>query len=167
MSVKHMLGQEAIEKLRKLAEGIDFCMFCTRIDKQPIASTPMSIQEVDDEGNLWFLADKNGEKYHNILSDDRVQLFFSGSKDYTFLSIYGYAALSRDQDRVDKYWNKMMEAWFEKGKEDPAITLIRVNPEDIRYWEPKDNKFVTLAKIVWSAVSGEPSDTGVEGKIKV
>lgn len=167
MSTENVLGQEGVEKLKTLVEGTDNCMFCTDLSEQPIHATPMSIQEVDDEGNIWFLASNTSEKYTNISKDNRVQLFFSNPGDYTFLSVYGLAGFSYDQARIDRYWNKMMEGWFEKGREDPSIVLVKVQPEDIRYWETKDNKLVTFAKVLWTAISGQKTNTGNEGKIEI
>jgi hypothetical protein len=48
-----------------------------------------------------------------------------------------------------------------------GIRLIKVTPEDIRYWETKDNKIVTFAKVLWTAVTGNKTDIGHEGKIDV
>lgn len=167
MSYKNVFGKEAVEKFKQLAESIDCCMFCTNLNNQPIATSPMSVQEVDELGNVWFLAHRMGEKGTNIKLDKSVQLFFGHPKDYTFMSVYGKADLVDDQARIDKYWNKMMEGWFEKGRQDPAITLIKVTPEEIRYWETKDNKIVTFAKVLWTAVTGNKTDIGHEGKIDV
>ncbi len=167
MSTENVLGKEGIDKLKSLAENIDFCMFCTDFSRLPVDASPMSVQEVDDQGNIWFLASKESEKYANISKDNRVQLFFSDPADFVFLSIYGMAGFSDDQARIDRYWNKMVEGWFEKGREDPSIILISVKPEDIRYWETRDNKLVTIAKVLWTAVSGNKTETGIEGKIEI
>ncbi len=167
MSKENIFGQEGIQKLKKLAEDIDICMFCTGLSERPIEVSPMSVQEVDDQGNIWFLASKDSEKYRNLSKEHSVQLLFSDNSSYRYLSVYGSAETSNDQTRIDKYWTKMMEGWFEKGKDDPNIVLIKVIPADIYYWDTKDMKMISFAKVMWTAVTGNKTDAGVEGSIEI
>lgn len=167
MSVENKSAEEGLTKLKDLAEGIDFCMFCTALSVHPIEVTPMSVQEVDENGNVWFLASKESDKYKNISKDAKVQLMFSDTSNFKFLTVYGEATISQDQAGIDKYWNKMMDAWFEKGKDDPNIILIKVEPQHSYYWDNKHNKMVTFAKMIFSAVTGAKTDGGQEGAINV
>ncbi|MHC8948859.1 pyridoxamine 5'-phosphate oxidase family protein [Sphingobacterium hungaricum] len=167
MSKENVSNEEGIEKLKKLAEGIDVCMLCTGLDEQPIEVTPMSVQEVDDSGHIWFLASKESDKYVNIKRTNSVQLLFADNSNYHYLSVYGEANFSEDQERIDQYWNKMIEAWFEKGREDPNIVLIRVKPFDCYYWDTKSNKMISILKMAYSAISGSKMDEGREGKIEI
>ena len=86
-------------------------------------------------------------------------------RDYNFLSVNGMAEVSRDKERVEKYWNKMMEGWFEKGKDDPRIRVLKVIPLEAHYWDNKSNKLMTLLKVAASAVSGTKMDIGREGEL--
>ncbi len=163
----HKSADEGLKKLKELAEGIDICMFCTALKEQPFEVSPMSVQEVDEEGVIWFIASKESDKYHNIQQDNNVHLMFSDTSNYRFLTVYGTASFSTDQNRIDKYWNKMMEGWFEKGKDDPNIVLIAIKPNDSYYWDTKHNKMITLAQTLYSAITGAKNDSGVEGSIQL
>jgi general stress protein 26 len=167
MSVENKTATDGVVKLKDLAEGIDFCMFCTALNTQPLEVSPMSVQEVDEDGNIWFLASKESEKYKNISADNKVQLLFSDTSNFKFLSVYGSAEISQDQVRIDKYWNLMVKGWFEKGREDPNIILIQVKPEDNYYWDTKSHKMISFAKTLISAVTGVKNDQGVEGSIDI
>lgn len=167
MSKEHILGIEGIQKLKEIAEGIDVCMFCTDLSARPAEVTPMSVQEVDDTGAIWFLASKSSDKFKNISKDSNVHLLFADNSNYRYLTVYGEAELSEDQSRIDKYWNIMVEGWFEKGREDPDIVLIKVAPTAIYYWDTKDHKMIAFAKVLWSAVTGNKADTGVQGSIDI
>lgn len=167
MSHENVFGTAGVKKLKELAEDIDFCMFCTALSVHPLETSPMSVQEVDEDGNIWFLASKSSDKCQNITKDAMVQLLFAKPSDFKFLTVYGEATLSADQTRIDKYWNKMMEGWFEKGRQDPDITLIQLKPTAINYWDTKEHKMITFGKVLWSSISGAKVDTGVEGQIKI
>ena len=68
MGDKKNLGhQQAIEKIIELANEIKTCMFCTYSGGR-LKSRPMSAQQIDEKGNIWFLSDKNRElqKNHSV-----------------------------------------------------------------------------------------------------
>lgn len=48
MSTEHIYNpEEGISKIKELAEGIDFCFFCTDLKNDFNDSGPMSVQEVN------------------------------------------------------------------------------------------------------------------------
>ncbi|WP_164111557.1 MULTISPECIES: pyridoxamine 5'-phosphate oxidase family protein [Sphingobacterium] len=168
MSTEHISNpKEGIAKIKELAEGIDFCFFSSDLKSEFIDSTPMSVQEVDKRGYIWFLASKDSTKCNNIVKSSTVQLYFAAPKDFKFLTVYGNADLVHDQNRVDRYWNKVTEGWFEKGREDPNIILIRVKPVKSHYWDTKHHKLASYALTLLSAVSGTNNDQGIHGDIEI
>ncbi|MDF2435907.1 MAG: ral stress protein [Bacteroidota bacterium] len=166
-TTKDLQNAEGIQKLKELAEDIKICMFCTELDKSPFETRPMATQEVDNEGVIWFLSDKESHKNHEIKNDDKVQLLYSKMSDSHYLSVYGTATVFRDQKKIDELWDDFAGAWFKKGKEDPNITLITVRPEDVYYWDTKNGKMVSLIKIAVAAITSKTNDDGVEGQIKI
>lgn len=166
MSTENLSDREAIEKLKTLVDKIDIGILCTYMPgSNKLHAIPMSRQEVDDAGNIWFLCSSESETYKNLESNKHVTLIFSDIKNYNFLSIDGHAEVSRDQERIEKYWNKMNEAWFEKGKEDPTIRVLKVTTNDGHYWDNKTNKLVTFLKMATSAVTGAKMDVGRSGTL--
>lgn len=168
MSTENLHNQEAIEKLKEMVDKIDIGMICSFTSESDYPhAVPMSRQEVDEEGNIWFIFSSESETYQHLQNNNKVSLLYAHVGDYNFLSINGTAEISRDQERIDKYWNKMIEAWFEKGKEDPHIRILKVIPGEAHYWDNKSNKLVTLMKVAASAISGQQLDIGREGKLNL
>lgn len=168
MSTENLQNQEAIEKLKGMVDDIDVGILCsfTAGSDYPHA-VPMSRQEVDNDGNVWFLFSSDSESHQHILNNSKVSLLYAHVGDFNFLSINGVAEISQDQARIDKYWNKMMEAWFEKGREDPRIRILKVTPLEAHYWDNKSNKLMTLLKIATSAVTSRRLDIGREGDLNL
>ncbi len=168
MSTENLHSEEATAKLRELVNKIDIGMLCTYpANETYVHAVPMSRQEVDGEGNIWYLFSSASTTYTNLTKNNKVSVLFAHVSDYNFLSINGVAEISDDRERIEKYWNKFVEAWFEKGKEDPHIRLLKVIPEDAHYWDNKTNKLVTFIKLAASAVSGQKLDIGREGSLDV
>ncbi len=168
MSTENLHDKEAIDKLKKLAEKTDIGMLCTHVkDTKHIHAVPMSTQEVDEEGNIWFLFSSESETYRHLQEDKTVCLLYSDIKNYNFLSIHGTTKISGSKELIDKYWNKMMEGWFEKGKDDRHIRVLKLIPSEAHYWDNKTNKLVTFLKVAVSALSGEKMDIGREGHLNI
>ncbi len=166
--IKNLVSSEAAKKIKEMAEDIKICMFCTELLQLPITTRPMSVQEVDDKGNLWFISSKQSNKNFEILKDDRVQLFFSKMSDSHYLSVFGNATIYRDKSKIEEVWSPIAKAWFEEGEDDPDVTVIKVKPSDAYYWDTKEGKVITLFKIAAAAITGGTAkDIGIEGQIKM
>lgn len=164
---ENLNNKESIDKLKSLVHDIKVAVFCTELTKVPIQSRPMSVQEVDDEGNLWFISSKTSNKNFEIQKDNQVQLFFSNVSNSQYLSLYGSATIYKDQEKIDELWTPIAKAWFDQGKEDPNVTVIKVTPSDAYYWDTKDGKIITLLKMASAAVFGNQPEIGVEGKLDI
>ncbi|MCW3104822.1 MAG: ral stress protein [Bacteroidetes bacterium] len=166
-NVKHLAYGEAIEKMKKLAEDINICMFCTG-SKLPFETRPMATQQVDSDGNFWFLSDSSSDKNMEIKEGTDVQLIYAKPGDSHFMSVAGKAIVLKDKPVIEGLWTPMAKAWFKGGVDDPNLTAICVKPEDAYYWDTENGKMVSLVKIAVAAMSNkETDDGGVEGKMKI
>jgi general stress protein 26 len=76
---KNLIGQEALDKIKALADKSGGCFFCTKIETgKRFETRPMAPEKIDDEGNFWFLSAKDSHKNAEIAADPAVQLLFSG-----------------------------------------------------------------------------------------
>lgn len=168
MSTENLKQDEAVQKLREIIDKIDIGMMTTYPVSDPyIHAVPMSRQEVDEDGSVWFLFSAESETFKHLQRDARISLLYADPQSYTFLSLNGQGTISNDQDRIDKYWNKMMEGWFEKGREDPNIRVLQVTPQSAHYWDTKSNKLVAFLKVAANALTGNKTDVGRQGDIEV
>ncbi len=164
---KNLNGEEAVEKLQDLVKNASTCMFATGLGNVPIHIIPMRVQETDYEGDLWFFSSADSTHNKHINADPRVQLIFANSPDMEFLTVFGTASITTDKDLIDRLWNPMVDAWFEGGKEDPNVSVVRVQPTAAHYWDTEDGKLITMAKILTRAATGADISTGVEGSLNV
>ena len=70
---KDLTDEFAVDKIKDLAENIKTCMFCT-YNEYRLQSRPMSVQKIDDQGNLWFLSDRNSSHNAEISLNPMVEL---------------------------------------------------------------------------------------------
>ncbi len=166
MSTKNLYRTEAKEKIKKLAESIDFAMLATDLKSQPFHTVPMSTKEVDEAGNIWFLSNKNSTHNQNIERENKSQLIYADKGNFEFLSVYGRASISTDRNRIKELYGSGDDAWFD-GVDDPNITAIKIEPDDAHYWDTKNGKVISLLKMVGGAITGNEPDLGEEGNLKI
>src|SRR5687768_11981220 len=109
--------EEAMQKIKELADSADICLFTTNLTELPLSARPMSRQRVDDDGTLWFFSEKDSQKNEHIQADERVQLFFSNRNSSEYLSIYGTAEIIKDDAKAKELWTSMAKIWFNEGPE--------------------------------------------------
>ncbi len=160
---KNLHGREAIRKIKELVGEIDICMFCT-YENGKLISRPMSAQQVDDEGNIWFLSDKNSEKNKALEANNKVELLYAQGNQ-KFISIHGQASISFDKEKIKELWSPIAKIWFKEGEDDPNVSLIKVSFEDGYYWDTKHGKMVEIAIMAAALLTGKTMDDGIEGTL--
>lgn len=164
---KDLQGKEANEKIKELADKAKTCFFCTRAASGlPFDVRPMAVQQVDDEGNFWFLSSDDSHKNAELDQDPTVQLLFQGSAHSDFLSVQGRATVSKDKEKIKELWEPIIKTWFTGGVDDPRITVIRVRPESGYYWDNKHGNAVAGVKMLIGAATGQTLDDSIEGTLR-
>jgi general stress protein 26 len=157
---------DKISQLRKMLEGIDFCMLTTVSDGK-LHSRPMSTQELDEDGNLWFFTSDQTRKAREIDADNRVNVAYSDPEKNTYVSVFGRGELVNDRQKMEELWSPAHKAWFPDGLDTPDIALIRVSVEEAEYWDAPSSKLVQLAGFVKALVTGTEADYGDHGKVRL
>lgn len=134
---QNLHGQDAIDKLKKIVTDTKVCMFCTNLEEQPVATRPMLVQGVDDNGDIWFLSSDVSDKNIDVKIDDKVQLLFANLRGNEYLTIYGSAYVYNDKKIIEMKSAHSVKAWIPQGNDDPNISLIRIIPGASYYWDSK------------------------------
>lgn len=159
-------GDEAVRRLKDMAKDAASCFLVTRGGIGPNRGVrPMSVREVDDAGQLWFLSASDSHKNQEILAQPGVQLYFQQGAHSGFLELDGLAEVITDRRRIKQLWNFMLKTWFTEGENDPRITAIRVIPRHGYYWDNKHGDAVAGAKVAVGALLGKTLDDSIEGRL--
>ena len=164
----NMERQNAVKKLKELAEDIDMCLFCTNLRRDDGATCrPMSTQQVDDNGDIWFFSAKDSDKNREIQNDNHVQLFYAHPGKSSYMVVNGIATVSEDRQKIGSLWTPLAKTWFKEGKDDPAISLIKVSNINAYYWDTKGNRMINFFKMIASVATGETLIDAEEGVLRI
>ena len=163
-----LTGAGALARMKEMVEASPTCFFCTNAAIGPSRGVrPMSVQEVDDAGSLWFLSSSDSHKNQEIAINPALNLYFKGSEHSDFLNLRGRAEILYDKSRIISLWKFILTTWFTEGVNDPWITMIKFTPEKRYVWDTKHGAAVDGVKILLGAVLGTTTDDSIEGKIRL
>lgn len=166
--VKDLKDQRSVEKLREIIGHNATCMFHTRHTDGTLATCPMMVQEVDDDGALWFLSGRSSAKNMHLVNYPYVMLTVADNPHSEYLVVHAEVSIVDDRARKEELWTAFAKAWFPGGVDDPELTLLKAVPSDCQYWDTVDGKLVQLVKIAGAAITGKPNDSGaVSGSLQL
>jgi general stress protein 26 len=103
-------------------------------DNARAPARPMTINFESDEnrGPLWFFTSRTSELAKAGQAPATAQFVAKGHD--LFARIEGRLSEATNPAMIDKLWNPFVAAWYD-GKDDPDITLLRLDLESAEIWE--------------------------------
>ena len=161
-----LVNADAIKRIHEVVKKTEACFFCTAVSTGGSGAVrPMSVQEVDDAGNLWFLTASDSHTIAEIGAHSSVRLFFQASEHSGFLTLTGTATISRDKKKIKQLWKPILKTWFTGGVDDPRVTVVKVAPAGGYYWDNKHGDVVAGIKMMVGAAIGKTLDDSIEGRL--
>ncbi|MFH5824789.1 pyridoxamine 5'-phosphate oxidase family protein [Georgenia sp. AZ-5] len=165
MSTEGARDEEGVKKVAELVKDARIAMLTTLDDDGHLVSRPMSVQEVEFDGDLWFFADERSDTVAEIGVTPDVNVSFSSGSSW--VSVTGRAEVVRDRAKMEELWNQFVEAWFPDGPTTPELVLLKVHADAAQYWDSPGGKVVQLMSMVKSKVKGERYDGGESGTVEM
>jgi general stress protein 26 len=105
---------------------------------------PMTAQ-LDDEregrGPIWFFSAKDVDLVQATGTGAPAMLHFASKGHDLFASVEGRLTPDNDRATIDRLWNRFVAAWYEGGKDDPKLRLLRFDPRQGQIWLNENSMF--------------------------
>jgi len=162
----HDTVQDQAEAERRLWKEID----AARFGMLGVPATgghfqPMTAFAEQDDNALWFFTNDDNDLIKAVREGQDKAMFIVEAKDQEFQAcIGGRLSEDRDRERIERYWSPMTAAWFPRGKDDPTLTLLRLDLIDAQTWASKGG--VRFAwEIAKANLTGSQPDVGRESHV--
>ncbi len=99
-----------------------------------LAPRPMTAIIENRHGPIWFFTARDNGVVQKLGEGSRALATFSSKGHDLFASVHGNLAIDNDRVVIDRLWNSFIAAWFEGGKDDPQLTLLRFDAEHAEIW---------------------------------
>lgn len=149
-----LYSQDQINTISAKIKDVRFGMFTTFDAEHVLTSRPLTTQQLDNEGNLWFFASDEAAFMLDLPQHPDVNISYSDPERNLYLSISGRAHVVKDRAKARELWNAAARGWFPGGVDDPHLSLIRVRIESAEYWDAGSTKMKQLVQIARAAITG-------------
>jgi general stress protein 26 len=95
---------------------------------------PMTAQVENARGPIWFFAAKDHALVQKLAKGNRAIATFTSKGHDLFATVHGSLKLDNDHATIDRLWNRYVAAWYEGGKDDPKLALLRLDAERAEIW---------------------------------
>ena len=159
------MSAEDTRKVAELIKGERFAFLTTVAPGGKLTSRPMTLQEVEFDGDLWFFAERGSHPVDHIATNSQVNVGVGSGG--TWVSLTGSATVVDDVAKKKELWNGGVEAWFPQGPEDPSVVLIKVDGDSTEYWDSPGGRLATALSFVKAKATGERIDAGENKKVEL
>ncbi|GLC62992.1 MULTISPECIES: pyridoxamine 5'-phosphate oxidase family protein [Paracoccus] len=121
---------------------------------------PMSHYTDRKVGVLWFITAKDTDLARSVASgpQDAMHVVSDGGQGL-YARIHGTLSLSDNRAKLDELWNAVASSWFEDGKQDPDVQLLRLDLTEAEVWAT-GGSMAFLYQIAKSKITGDKPDMG-------
>lgn len=125
---------------------------------------PMTAQIEDGSTTIWFFSAKGTELVDALdAGGGAAQICYASKGHDLFACIDGSLALDNDPAVIDRLWNSHIAAWYEEGRNDPKLALLRFEPSHAEIW--KDGS--SLVAGIKAMFGSDPKKDYAENKAEV
>lgn len=95
---------------------------------------PMTAQFDGDSKSIYFFTAKDTELSQSLSRAKNGTLVYASKGHDLFATVDGKLRIDNDRAVIDRLWNRYVAAWFEGGKDDPKLCLLRFDPAEAEIW---------------------------------
>ncbi|MBN8871253.1 MAG: pyridoxamine 5'-phosphate oxidase family protein [Rhodospirillales bacterium] len=123
---------------------------------------PMTAQVERERGPIWFFTAKDNVLVEKLEQGHRAIATFTSKDHDLFASLRGTLRMDNDRAVIDRLWNRYVAAWYEGGKDDPNLALLRLDGESVEIWENASSLVAGLKSLLGTDPKKDAADKVAE-----
>lgn len=105
---------------------------------------PMTALAEDDRSPIWFFTARDNGIVQALDDGQRAIATFAAKDHDLFAAVHGTLWVDNDRAVIDRLWNPFIAAWYEGGKTDPKLALLRLDAEYAEIWLNENSLFAGM-----------------------
>lgn len=97
-------------------------------------SRPMTVHLEEPRGPLWIFTSTENALVREGAEGEPAFMTFASKGHDVWASLTGTLFISNDQATIERLWNPFVAAWYEGGKTDPKLVLLRFEADHAEIW---------------------------------
>ena len=119
----------------------------------------------EDAGPIWIFSAKDVDLVKALGRGQRAAAHFVAKDHSLFATFEGMLTPDNDPEVIDRLWNRFVAAWYEGGKSDPELQLLRLDPGHAQVWLNENSVFAGIRLMLGKDPKKEYGDKVAEVKL--
>lgn len=150
---------EAIAQLwSQLDENSTGMLWVTGSGQHP---QPMTLFPDNKSGVIWIVSSSDTDLVQAINGKSEAACTLQSKNGDYHASLIGDIETTQNDEKLDQLWSFGVAAWFEHGREDPKVTLLKYTPREAAVWETEGSSIKVGLKLMRTAMKDGDDDPGV------
>ncbi len=127
---------------------------------------PMTAFCEPETRTIWFFIRRDNDLLRTIGEQPRAMFCLVGKDHHLFACLGGELSERYDAERIDKFWNPVVAAWYPQGKDSPELTLLRFDVADAQLWVSQKGPIGFAWEIAKANATHELPDAGERAHLR-
>jgi general stress protein 26 len=128
---------------------------------------PMTHFLDSEPGLIWFISSTDTALVQSLGMGEDAEYVAISEDHNVHVSMRGKLYHLHDAAKLDELWNPMVAAWFEGGRDDPRVALLRFEPEIADIWASSASSLKVGFEIVRASLDpAHQPDIGVTATVR-
>jgi general stress protein 26 len=136
---------------------------------EEIESRPMTamLADKEDHGPVWFFTAKDTELVRHLGGGAKEASFHFVSKGHdVWATVSGMIQPDMDRAMIDRLWNPFVAAWYDQGKDDPKLALLRMDLNHAKIWREGNSLAAGFLALLGRDPKKDYQDNVTEGPLR-
>jgi general stress protein 26 len=122
---------------------------------------PMTHYTEKTAGILWFIGADGTDIVNSVSVQPRdAHYVLTSASEGLYANMIGTLALEEDAAKLDEIWNAVASSWFEGGRRDPDVRLLRFQLTEAEVWSTTTSKLSFAYEIAKAKMTDKKPDVG-------
>lgn len=128
-------------------------------------AVPMAPKPDAEARVIWFITARGSAADAAAKAHGSARFHVADPKAQLFAEIHGTLSRAEDDEKLDEIWGSYAGAWFDDGKEDDEVQLLKFTPSLAEVWTT-DGAVKTLFEMARASTTGTTPDIGAHGRLE-
>ncbi len=101
-----------------------------------------------DAGPIWIFSAQDVALVRALGGRRPAVMHFVSKGHDLFASVHGGLEVDNDPAAIERLWNPFVAAWYEGGKQDPKLRLLRFDPGHAQVWLNENSLFSAIKLVL-------------------
>jgi general stress protein 26 len=126
---------------------------------------PMSVHAAPEECAVWFITHAGSDFAAEVGEGGPSRLVTMARDGRIQLSLSGRIEPSHSALHIERYWTPLVGAWFERGRDDPAVLAMRFTPQTGKIWVAAGGLLAVGWEWAVASLTGGRPDLGTSAEV--